>query len=69
MCANFCSPTLHTAKCMIAFLSPRHGYLRAGIAVLGGALASKYISEKTINLTGGALFLLFAGATAYSLFP
>jgi hypothetical protein len=46
---------------------PFHVAFPAGIAVLGGALASKYISEKTINITGGALFLLFAGATAFSL--
>ncbi len=37
------------------------------IAVLGGAIAAKYVSEKTINLISGVLFLLFAAATAYSL--
>lgn len=41
--------------------------LATGIAVLGGALASKYVSERTINLTSGVLFLVFAAATAYSL--
>lgn len=38
-----------------------------GIAVLGGALASKYVSEKTINVASGLLFLLFAVATVYGL--
>jgi putative Ca2+/H+ antiporter (TMEM165/GDT1 family) len=41
--------------------------LATGIAVMGGAIASKYVSEKTINLVSGALFLLFAAATAYSM--
>ncbi|KAK9810370.1 hypothetical protein WJX72_009592 [[Myrmecia] bisecta] len=38
------------------------------IAVIGGALASKYISEKTIGYIGGVLFLVFAGATAFGVF-
>lgn len=38
-----------------------------GIAVMGGAIAAKYISEKTINLTSGILFLVFAAATGYSM--
>jgi putative Ca2+/H+ antiporter (TMEM165/GDT1 family) len=33
------------------------------LAVLGGALASKYVSEKTVGYIGGTLFLVFA-ATA-----
>lgn len=39
-----------------------------GIAVLGGAIASKYVSEKTINIASGVLFLIFAAATAISFF-
>ena len=42
--------------------------IATGIAVLGGAIASKYISERTINLTSGILFLVFAAATLYSMF-
>ena len=38
------------------------------IAVVGGALASKHVSEKSVNLASGVLFLLFAAATAYSMF-
>lgn len=38
------------------------------IAVLGGAIAARYVSEKTINITSGVLFLVFAAATAYGLF-
>jgi len=41
--------------------------IATGIAVLGGALASKHVSEKTINIASGVLFLLFAAATAYSM--
>jgi putative Ca2+/H+ antiporter (TMEM165/GDT1 family) len=42
--------------------------MATGIAVLGGALASKYVSERTVNIVSGLLFLLFAAATAFSLF-
>ena len=41
--------------------------IATGLAVLGGAIASRYISERTVNVTGGVLFLVFAAATAYSL--
>eukprot|EP00891_Asterochloris_glomerata_P000685 jgi/Astpho2/685/e_gw1.00013.117.1_t len=34
------------------------------IAVMAGAFASKYISEKTVGYIGGSLFLVFAAATA-----
>ena len=33
------------------------------MAVIGGAILSKHISEKTIGYIGGSLFLLFAAAT------
>ena len=33
------------------------------IAVVGGAICSKYISEKMVSLVGGVLFLVFAVAT------
>ncbi|KXZ52531.1 hypothetical protein GPECTOR_9g575 [Gonium pectorale] len=39
-----------------------------GIAVLGGAIASKYVSERTVNIISGLLFLLFAAATVFSMF-
>ena len=41
--------------------------IATGIAVLGGAIASRYVSEKTISITSGVLFLIFAAATAYSM--
>lgn len=37
------------------------------LAVAGGALAGRYISEKTVNYISGALFLLFAAATVYTM--
>lgn len=37
------------------------------IAVVGGAIAGQHISERTVNLVSGALFLLFAAATAFSM--
>ncbi len=33
------------------------------LAVAGGALAGKYVSERMVNLVSGLLFLLFAAAT------
>jgi putative Ca2+/H+ antiporter (TMEM165/GDT1 family) len=37
------------------------------IAVFGGALASKYISERMVSFIGGALFLLFAAEAGLGL--
>jgi len=44
-----------------------HG-LATGIAVVGGAFISKYVSEKGISLIAGVLFLVFALTTALGLF-
>lgn len=41
--------------------------LATALAVAGGALAGKYVSEKTVNLVSGILFLLFAAATVYTM--
>lgn len=38
------------------------------IAVLGGSILSKYISERVVGLTGGVLFLVFAVATVLGIF-
>lgn len=37
-----------------------------GVAVAGGVLMSKYLSEKVIGYIGGTLFLIFAITTAFS---
>eukprot|EP00741_Cyanophora_paradoxa_P003531 tig00000711_g3429.t1 len=42
--------------------------MSTGVAVIGGALLAKYISEKTIGYISGALFLLFALTTGLNLF-
>jgi putative Ca2+/H+ antiporter (TMEM165/GDT1 family) len=39
-----------------------------GIAVIGGAYISKFISEKVIAYIGGTLFLIFAVTTAIGIF-
>lgn len=42
--------------------------LATGIAVVVGAIACKYVSEKAINVISGALFLLFAAGTLYGMY-
>lgn len=44
-----------------------HG-IATGIAVIGGAYISKYVSEKVIGIIGGTLFLVFAVTTAVGIF-
>ncbi len=43
-----------------------HG-VASGIAVVGGTIISKYLSEKAIALFGAALFLFFSVTTALGL--
>lgn len=38
------------------------------LAVTGGALASKYISERALGFAGGSLFLIFAALTLFGVF-
>lgn len=42
--------------------------IATGIAVIGGAYISKYVSEKVIGYIGGTLFLIFAVTTAVGIF-
>ena len=43
-------------------------FLATLIAVVGGSLLSKRISERTVGIIGGVLFLIFAVATALGVF-
>ena len=52
--------------CVAAGASLGHA-LATVIAVLIGAVASRYISERMVNFIGGALFLLFAAETLLGL--
>lgn len=42
--------------------------IATAIAVIGGSIASQYISEKTVGYIGGVLFLVFALATGLGCF-
>jgi len=42
--------------------------LATAIAVLGGGLLSRWVSERTLGIVGGVCFLVFAGATAAGAF-
>ncbi len=42
--------------------------IATAIAVIGGSIASQYISEKTVGYIGGVLFLVFAVATGFGYF-
>lgn len=42
--------------------------IATAIAVIGGSIASQYISEKMIGYIGGTLFLFFAAATHFGIF-
>lgn len=41
--------------------------IATAIAVVGGGIAGKHISERGINLASGLLFLIFAAATVYTM--
>ena len=42
--------------------------LATALAVLGGAMLSERISERTVSITGGVMFLVFALATLLGVF-
>lgn len=43
-------------------------FVASAIAVAGGAVISKYISERAVSIVGGVLFLVFGAATLAGLF-
>ena len=51
------------------FLGGTAGHcIATGMAVLGGAFISKYLSERVIGIVGGVLFIIFAFTTALGIF-
>ena len=51
------------------FLGGTAGHcIATGMAVLGGAFISKYLSERVIGIVGGVLFIVFAITTALGIF-
>lgn len=51
------------------FLGGTAGHcIATGMAVLGGAFISKYLSERVIGIVGGVLFIIFAATTAFGVF-
>jgi putative Ca2+/H+ antiporter (TMEM165/GDT1 family) len=58
---------VHANPYGVAFGATMGHVLATAIAVAAGSLASKHISEKTVNLVGGVLFLFFAVETGLGL--
>lgn len=65
-CRHCCVPLLQNPFGVAIGATAGHAAATA-LAVAGGALAGKYISEKTVNYISGVLFLLFAAATVYTM--
>ena len=74
MCINACEDRVSeksSERCAIAgvTLGAFLGHALATLlAVTGGALASKYISERALGFAGGSLFLIFAALTLFGVF-
>lgn len=61
----------HADGCVVAGVATGAVFghaIATAIAVIGGSIASQYISEKTIGYIGGILFLVFAVATGLGYF-
>ena len=59
-----CQLTFISVRCVGVAIGAILGHtIATAIAVIGGAIAGKYVSEKTVNYISGSLFLIFAVAT------
>ncbi|RYG63837.1 TMEM165/GDT1 family protein [archaeon] len=65
MCRNHTPCTIHHTPCVMQYAGGLLGHaFCTGLAVLGGRMLAARISERTVAVIGGVLFLFF-GVTSF----